>query len=72
MPNDLLLSDKWGNTEEKSDNVNLEVEESDVLVSLRLDLEDEREKEKKDLQTILTNSDATIDKKMMHMRKLVI
>ncbi len=63
MPNDLLLSDKWGNTEEKSDNVNLEVEESDVLVSLRLDLEDEREKEKKDLQTILTNSDATIDEK---------
>ena len=63
MPNDLLLSDKWGNTEEKSDNVNLEVEESDVLVSLRLDLEDEREQEKKELQTILTNSEATIDEK---------
>ncbi len=63
MPNDLLLSDKLSSNEEKSDKVNLEVEESDVLVSLRLDLDDEREQQKKDLQAILTNSEATIDEK---------
>ena len=63
MPNDLLLSDQLSGNEEKSDKVNLEVEESDVLVALRLDLEDEREQEKKELQTILTNSEATIDEK---------
>ena len=52
MPSDLLLSSQVLNQNEKNneEKVNLEVEESDVLVSLRLDLEEDRELEKKNLQ----------------------
>ena len=72
MPSDLLLSSQVldknkNNSEEK---VNLEVEENDVLVSLRLDLEEDRELEKKNLQSILTNSEATIDEKNNAYEKL--
>ena len=60
MPNDLLLSNQsFDNTEE----VSLDIEESDLLTSLRLDLEETRENEKKELQTILTNSESTIEEK---------
>lgn len=64
MPSDLLLSNQvFDNEKQKVDEVNLEVEESDVLVSLRLDLEESRENEKKELQTILTNSETTMEEK---------
>ena len=65
MPNDLLLSNEVfnENDESKTNEVGLEVEESDILVSLRLDLEEERQNQVKDLQSILTNSEATIDEK---------
>ena len=64
MPSDLLLSNQVFDDEKKNvDKVNLEVEESDVLVSLRLDLEESRENEKKELQTILTNSETTMEEK---------
>ena len=64
MPSDLLLSNQVFESEnKKTSEVNLDVEESDVLVSLRLDLEEERENEKKELQTVLTNSETTIEEK---------
>lgn len=65
MPNDLLLSNEVfnENDESKTNEVGLEVEESDILVSLRLDLEEERQNQVKDLQSILTNSEATMDEK---------
>ncbi len=65
MPSDLLLSSQVLNKEgkETDEKVNLEVEESDVLVSLRLDLEENREKEKQDLQKVLTSSEASVDQK---------
>ena len=64
MPSDMLLSNQVFDNEKKSvDEVNLEVEESDVLVSLRLDLEESRENQKKELQTILTNSETTMEEK---------
>ena len=48
------------NNEEK---VNLEQEESEILVSLRVDKEEERRLEKTDLQSILTSSTATTEEK---------
>ncbi len=67
MPSDLLLSNQTfeenNNNNNNTEEVSLDVEESDILTSLRLDLEEERENEKKELQTILTNSESTIDEK---------
>ena len=64
MPSDLLLSSQVFDSENnKTETVNLDVEESDILTSLRLDLEEEKEDKKKELQTILTNSDTTIEEK---------
>lgn len=63
MPSDLLLSNQTFENENNTEEVNLDVEESDLLTSLRLDLEETRESEKKELQTILTNSESTIDEK---------
>ncbi len=65
MPNDLLLSNEvFNNSEGENDNkVNLEIEESDVLVSLRLDLEEQRQNEMKNLQKILTDSFSSVDEK---------
>ena len=62
MPSDLLLSNQEFK-DSKAEEVSLDVEESDVLVSLRLDLEESRENEKKELQTILTNNETTIEEK---------
>jgi len=64
MPSDMLLSSQvFDNEKNDVDEVNLEVEESDILVSLRLDLEESRENKKKELQTILTNSETTMEEK---------
>ena len=64
MPSDMLLSNQVFDNEKNDNNeVNLEVEESDILVSLRLDLEEKRENEKKDLQTILTSGETSIEEK---------
>ena len=71
MPSDMLLSNQVFDNDKKSvDEVNLEVEESDVLVSLRLDLEESRENEKKELQTILTSSEATMEEKNIAYEKM--
>ena len=70
MPNDLLLSNQVFNQEEKNDEVVLDVSESDILVSLRLDLEEQREASKKSLQSILTNTEATIAEKNDAYEKL--
>ncbi len=71
MPSDLLLSSQTHDKDKKNEeNVNLEVEESDVLVSLRLDLEEDRQEEKKSLESVLTNSEATIEQKNDAYEKL--
>ena len=64
MPSDLLLSNQVFESDNKNtETVNLDVEESDILTSLRLDLEEEREDKKKELQTILISSESTIEEK---------
>lgn len=65
MPNELLLKeiDEEIITTNNNEQVSLEVEENDILVSLRLDLEENRQMEIKNLQSILTNAESTIDEK---------
>ncbi len=63
MPSDLLLSNQVFDNEKKIESVNLDIEESDILTSLRLDLEEEREDKKKELQTILISNESTIEEK---------
>ncbi|MBR1385299.1 MAG: SpoIIIAH-like family protein [Bacilli bacterium] len=72
MPNDLLLSNQVfkENDKSESDNVAVEVVEDDILVSLRLDKDEERENEKKTLQSVLTNTAASIDEKNEAYEKL--
>lgn len=66
MPNELLLKtdlEKNNDNKNNEEKVNLEQEESEILVSLRVDKEEERRLEKTDLQSILTSSTATIEEK---------
>ena len=63
MPSDLLLSNQEFNNTTEAEEVSLDIEESDLLTSLRLNLEEERENEKKELQTILTNNESSIEEK---------
>lgn len=66
MPNELLLKtdlEKNGDNKNNEEKVNLEQEESEILVSLRVDKEEERRLEKTDLQSILTSSTATTEEK---------
>lgn len=67
MPNDALLknskSDAKVSKELETATVSATVEESELLVTMRVNLEDEREKEKKDLKSTLTKEDATSEEK---------
>ena len=64
MPNDLLLNNKLEEKEvAKTDKVNVVVDESEILVSLRVDLEETRETMKNDLESILTSSSSTSEEK---------
>ena len=63
MPNDLLLSDQLSGNEEKSDKVNLEVEESDLITSMRVELDEERNVLQKGLEGKLSDGKLTVDEK---------
>ena len=70
MPNELLLTnnnlydqEETGNNQEKTEIVNAEVEESELLVAMRVNLEEERSMKKSDLEGLLTSSEATIEEK---------
>ena len=74
MPNDLLIASNSTNTKEetkeKDNNTNTtdentisEVDEADSLTALRVSLDEERDKEKEELKTTMTNEDATTDEK---------
>lgn len=73
MPNDLLLSNN-SNYTEKEEEVNKEVEvvkeETDVLDALRVNLNEERENEKKELNSLLTDSTKTSEEKNEAYEKL--
>lgn len=70
MPNELLLSNK-SNKEEtvvkeketKEEKPTVSIEESEVVSSLRINLDEERETKKKELETLLTISGITTEEK---------
>ncbi len=70
MPNELLLKTDVVDKDADSEKVNSEVSESEILVALRVDLEEERTSLKRDLESILTNSEATTDEKNEAYEKL--
>ncbi|MBR6112931.1 MAG: SpoIIIAH-like family protein [Bacilli bacterium] len=68
MPNDLLISNngnylKTEETNKEIDDVKTTIKESELLVTMRVNLEEEREKEVKDLKSTLTNEEATSEEK---------
>ncbi len=67
MPNDALLKNSKAvekvNKEMETATVAATIEESELLVTMRVNLEDEREKEKKNLTSTLTKEDATSEEK---------
>ena len=65
MPSELLMtaSNITKEKDDKKDEVNVSIEESDMLVALRVESDEEMSKEIEDLQLILTNSTSSIDDK---------
>ena len=66
MPSDLLKSNNNTDIENVSmelDDTEATIEESELLVTMRVNLTDEREKEMKDLKTHLTDEEATSEEK---------
>lgn len=73
MPDELLLNN---NSKINTEKVNLEneenvsVEESELLVTMRVNLTDERDKEIKDLKATLTNEESTSEEKNNAFEKI--
>jgi len=72
MPNELLLTNNSAVIGENSEVVNSEevnkepvvaIEESEILTALRVNLLEERETKKKDLQSLLTDNSVTVEEK---------
>ena len=73
MPNDLLIASSSTDTKEEAkednntdstdENTISEVDEANSLTALRVSLDEERDKEKEELKTTMTNEDATTDEK---------
>lgn len=65
MPSELLLTTNTTNTstEKKEEEVNIDVEESDLLVALRVESDEEMTAKIEELQLILTNSESSVEDK---------
>lgn len=71
MPSELLLTGNTNNikTDDK-DKTTISIEESDILVALRVESDEEMTKEIEDLQSVLTNTESTIDEKNKAYEKI--
>lgn len=68
MPNDLLIASNSTNIKEKKESLEKEedkdtVSEVDTLTTLRVSLDEKRDKEKQELKTTMTKEDATTEEK---------
>lgn len=73
MPSELLLTTNTSNLlneEEKQEEVNIDVEESDLLVALRVESDEKMTNEIEELQLILTNADSSVDEKNKAYEKI--
>ncbi len=71
MPSELLLTGNTNNikTDDK-DKTTISIEESDILVALRVESDEEMTKEIEDLQSVLTNTESTVDEKNKAYEKI--
>lgn len=71
MPSELLLTGNTNNikTDDK-DKTTISIEESDILVALRVESDEEMSKEIEDLQSVLTNTESTVDEKNKAYEKI--
>ncbi len=70
MPSELLLTTGNNKVEEKKEEPTVTVEESDALVALRVESDEEMSKEIEQLQVILTDADASTDDKNKAYEKI--
>jgi len=72
MPSELLLTTNTDNlaTEENNEEVNIDVEESDLLVALRVESDEEMTSQIEDLQLILTNAESSVEDKNKAYEKI--
>lgn len=70
MPSELLLTTTPKGIEEENSSPTIEIEESDLLVALRVESDEKISKEVENLQLILTKSDSTVDEKNKAYEKI--
>ena len=72
MPSELLLTTNGNNTtnQDKNEEVNINVEQSDLLVALRVEADDEMTSQIEELQLILTNAETSVDEKNKAYEKI--
>jgi len=72
MPSELLLTTKNENIkdEKKDEEVNIDIEESNLLVALRVEADEKMNKEIEDLQLVLTNTQSSVDDKNKAYEKI--
>ena len=73
MPSELLLTTNTSNLlneEKEQEEVNIDVEESDLLVALRVESDEKMTSEIEELQLILTNADSSVDEKNKAYEKI--
>ena len=71
MPSELLITNTTNIKEENDDSEKtVKIEESDLLVALRVEADSEMSKEIEDLKLILTNANATIEEKNKAYEKI--
>lgn len=71
MPSELLLTgNNISNNEISENEATINIEESDLLVALRVESDEEMSKEIKDLELILTNADSSVEEKNKAYEKI--
>ena len=70
MPSELLLTGNTINDTVKEDEPTINIEESDLLVALRVEADEEMSKEIDELELILTNANSTSDEKNKAYEKI--
>ena len=70
MPSELLLTGNTINNNIKEEEPTINIEESDLLVALRVEADEEMSKEIKDLELILTNANSTSEEKNKAYEKI--
>lgn len=71
MPSELLLTTNTNNLiKEDNEEVNIDIEESDLLVALRVESDEAMSSEIEELQLILTNAESSVDEKNKAYEKI--